>query len=753
MKMKNSFAFMACCAALTMAPLARAGDIFGGSVTDEKITASMKKAADYLLSQRTADGTWQSGTEFIPHVHTLHGSETALVLYALLNAGDSQENPRLTIRSKELAPAIRFVVDLKADSTYAASLQASVLAKLPRDKDPAVKAAIDRCRNYLVNSTRKAGGHYYSLKQAAEKPTHFDHSNSNYAVMGLVALAEAGIELPAAYWPMYENFWRTNQNKDGGWGYAPKRDRDLSTPTMTAAAIASICQIRHFTDIGIGTEMKQDKGLDSAWALLSRQYDPGSQNLYYLYSLERVGLATGRKYINTQNWYKEGAAMILKTQRDDGSWQLNKEHFYATNINPNVYTAYSLLFLARGRNPVLLNKLQYNGPWHARTQDANNLAAWVGKKLERPINWQIVTLGADEDWSDAPLLLITGSKDPNFSDEQVDKLRAFVQAGGLIFSSTDGAGPEFTAAMKKYAARILPEKTELRDLPADHAIFSMWAKPANVKLLGLSNGIRELWVHAPIDLGATWQRKTLTNKDHFELPTNLYLYATGKARLAPRLATLTVKNTNEPINRHIGMARVKLGDGSDPEPAAWPRMSKLAARFNTGLHIHTPTPTELDNGRMHFAHMTGTAAFVLDDTQRAGVKKYLDNGGLLFADAIGGNEPFAKAFTALVTQLYPDAPLQPVPADDALFAGTIKESVAMPTASYRRFMPVGRNEFLPTDKPRLQGIKNDGRWIVLFAADDVTSGLLGTNTWGIAGYTPESAQTLVRNIMMYAYTK
>ncbi|MCL5769914.1 MAG: hypothetical protein M1588_01155 [Planctomycetes bacterium] len=40
--------------------------------------------------------------------------------------------------------------------------------------------------------------------------------------------------------------------------------------------------------------------------------------------------------------------------------------------------------------------------------------------------------------------------------------------------------------------------------------------------------------------------------------------------------------------------------------------------------------------------------------------------------------------------------------------------------------------------------------MILFSPWDITSGLLGTNTWGIAGYTPASAQKLARDILLYA---
>jgi hypothetical protein len=41
-----------------------------------------------------------------------------------------------------------------------------------------------------------------------------------------------------------------------------------------------------------------------------------------------------------------------------------------------------------------------------------------------------------------------------------------------------------------------------------------------------------------------------------------------------------------------------------------------------------------------------------------------------------------------------------------------------------------------------------GNGRVIYSELDLTSGFLGTNTWGIAGYEPAYAQTLVKNLLL-----
>jgi len=46
-----------------------------------------------------------------------------------------------------------------------------------------------------------------------------------------------------------------------------------------------------------------------------------------------------------------------------------------------------------------------------------------------------------------------------------------------------------------------------------------------------------------------------------------------------------------------------------------------------------------------------------------------------------------------------------------------------------------------------------GRGRVFYTSMDITSGLLGTNTWGIAGYEPAYAQALVKNLILWTANK
>ena len=96
------------------------------------------------------------------------------------------------------------------------------------------------------------------------------------------------------------------------------------------------------------------------------------------------------------------------------------------------------MFLASGRHPVFMNKLEFDGNWSNRPRDIANLARFASRELERPVNWQVVNLeNGWEDWMDCPVLYLASHKPPALLDADYENLRHFVhEAGsGLLFTT------------------------------------------------------------------------------------------------------------------------------------------------------------------------------------------------------------------------------------------------------------------------------------------------------------------------------
>jgi hypothetical protein len=165
---------------------------------------------------------------------------------------------------------------------------------------------------------------------------------------------------------------------------------------MTAAGIATLFITQDYLNMGKGADCTgniRDPAIDKAfkWMIDNLKDLEGRRTHYTLYGIERIGVASGYKYFGTLDWYDDGADYLVKSQGANGSW--------GTGVSD---TCFAILFLVRGRAPVVMNKLEYDvdaagdkpklGNWNQRPRDCANLVRWMGQQLERDLNWQIVNL-------------------------------------------------------------------------------------------------------------------------------------------------------------------------------------------------------------------------------------------------------------------------------------------------------------------------------------------------------------------------
>ena len=576
----------------------------------------------------------------------------------------------------------------------------------------------------------------------------WDNSTSQYGVLGVWAGAEVGVEVPEQYWKDVQEHWRRSQLPSGQWSYAPNFEGSYS---MTVGGIATLLVAHDMLEAPmLGTRTAGRKPYDdfitAGLAFLEHgdnvlditQSPEGA--LYYagynLFGLERVGLASGLKYIGQADWYVELSAKMLQLQHANGAW--GKED---RGHNAVIDTSYMLLFLARGRHPVMMNKLRFDGFWTNRPRDLANLAAHASREMERPLNWQVVDIHhpADE-WADSPILYIASNEAPRLGAEEIDNIRAFVEAGGLLFTHADQGSDRFTAWAAKLAKEVFPGQA-LENVSPQHPLYSLNYKIENPRprLQAVDNGVRLLMVHSPTDLASAWQtRSTESRKTMYQLGINLYLYATGKERFRNRLDTRAVPEPPAEPAPQIDIAQVKYDGNWNPEPGAWPRFVK-SFQNNTGtrLVVHAATAAELDVNNHVIAVLTGAGPGFPDEAALAPVAKFVRDGGTLLVDACGGSGAFANAIEPWLAKLDPNAALQPVTPQDPLLKDLGPEQIRLYAleqlggagAVRLRTMPIG-----------------NGR--IVFTPLDYTSGLLGTNTWGILGYLPEYSESLATNVIL-----
>ena len=721
-------------------------------VTDEQIGHAIQKGVNYLLSR------------FDPQRHTLGGTDTsgadggglnALAVYALMQCGQAVDDERLNVRGERMGAMIEAMKESRLRrghaQTYATGIRATALGLFNRPQD---RATLRLDVNALVQAQDR-GAYSYAVDTARSGGTRnrgaWDNSNSQYGLLGVWSGAEAGVEVPGAYWAVIEQHWTETQTPDGQWNYAGGHSGSIA---MTAAGIASLFVAHDWLDAPKAARSVGRDPFSPALERGLRWFETGDNSInlagssywgYTLYGIERVGLASGFKYFGQHDWYRHLAAETLARQASDGSW------------GDVVDTSFALLFLSRGRHPILMNKVRFAGYWANRPRDVANLSRFAARQLERELNWQVVPLRPPNewtDWLDSPILYIASHKAPTLGPADYDNLRQFVAAGGLLFTQADGDSAEVNKWAGELAATLFP-RYEMQDLPADHAIYNLVYKIDEAErppLKAVTNGARLLMVHSPTDVARAWQlRDSKGRKGHFHLGINLFLYAAGKRDLRNRLDSTFVSDPGTPANGSVPVARLRYAGNWDPEPAAWSRFGRWMARqTGTGLDLSAVKLSELKPGQVRVAHLTGTARHDFTEDEIAAAKAFVEGGGVLLIDQCGGGGAFEHSVTdVLLAKAFPDAkPLPLDPGAHPLFRGGADGS-GMDDLTKPKLRPAdadgraGANGSAP-----ITGFRA-GNGHVIYTPLDVTSGLLGTRTWGIAGLHPDYAPAFVKNLIFW----
>ena len=89
---------------------------------------------------------------------------------------------------------------------------------------------------------------------------------------------------------------------------------------------------------------------------VGQNFGAGQQwKFYYLYGLERAGRLAGVRFFGQHDWYRLGAEELVHDQdKLTGFWRGQ-----LVENDPVLATSFALLFLAKGRAPVLINKLRH----------------------------------------------------------------------------------------------------------------------------------------------------------------------------------------------------------------------------------------------------------------------------------------------------------------------------------------------------------------------------------------------------------
>ena len=768
-----------------------------GDISPEEVRKAIAGGVRYLKKQQQRDGSFGS--------HAEHGQAgiSALCTLALLNAGVPPDDPDIKRALSFLekgSPSNNLAVQ-----TYTTSLQTMVFAQAdPRRFLNLISRNVRWLEQTQVNNESDYRGSW-SYGTGAGKG---DNSNSQFALLALHEAERAGVRVSDRTWKLAQEYWQRCQQDNGSFGYTVEQ-RTGGYGSMTCAGIASLAiasgRVREGNAQVRGEQIlccqqnpsdadRIERALQWLGSNFAVTHNPGmtggTWQYYYLYCLERVGRLTARRFIGDHDWYREGTEVLLGIKaslRDD--WQGSS----LGENDPRVATSMALLFLAKGRRPVLLAKLRHGDEeqWNQHKSDVNNLTRYVESRWKFDLTWQVVDLrkATVEDLLQSPVLYFCGGDNPLPGSEAgiedvARKLRGYVDRSGFLFVEAYSAGYEFDRGFRKLLERVFPEpEYRLQLLPPEHPIWRTEEKvnPDYTRpIYGIDFGCRTSVVYCPPaeqgqfrpSLSCLWelsragrdmkypQRVADQIQAGLSTGVNILAYATNRELKGKEemLSQPQKKAADDPFDRgRIRIANLRHPGGCEAAPRALANLMETAA---AQLGIRTAAEDEpisiTDDAIFNYpvVFMHGRNRFTLTEAERKQLKTYLERCGLLMANAICASQAFGDSFRREMAAMFPDNPLEPIPADHPLFT-TARGGFDLSTVTRRDPQERGAGgrmeDVLRKVPPDLDGIRFGDRYGVIFSRFDLSCALEKQNSLECRGYIREDAAKIGLNILLYAF--
>jgi hypothetical protein len=755
----------------------------------EPLVDQVRKAIDrgksFLLQRQSANGDWEA---FGMQRH--QGGATSLALLALLNAGVAPSDPAL-------AKGLKWLREVAPATTYAVGLQTMVFCLAGQNED---RERIERNVKWLIEARRMEGETLTGWKYDQRSRERPDNSNMQYALLGLHEAQVAGFAIDPEVWRSIRKYY-IDQQKDGGWGYQKAMTPSL---TMTTAGLCGL--IIAGMDLNKGREVfkegrwegcgsyEENRAVTMALEWLGERL-PTADRLdgqpyvyYYLYGLERAGRLTGLRFLGEHDWYRIGCEYLVARQGADGAWRGR-----GGEASPVIATGFALLFLSKGRTPILISKLTHDGrdrsrglilkvdspnnDWNNDRNDARHLVEYASRELfkKQPLAWQVFNPrlidartadGLVAELLQSPIAYFNGHWEPAFTPIEEELLRRYVENGGFILGEACCSQKEFDRGFRDLMARLFPE-TPLQPLPDEHPLWTaagprFAVKPnQRFKLEGIQMGCKTVVVYSPQDLSCWWESNQHDQGDGrvaFRVAANIIAYATGLELPQPRLTEVEVLRTDAPEKKvprgYLKVAQLRHRGDWQPAPRAMPNLMRELrdkAKLDVALQAEEVYPDRPEVVDFKFLYMHGRGEFRFDRAKLADLRFNLETGGLLLADACCGSEAFNKAFRNLIADLWPDGKykLERIPLGDDLFSQELN-GAAITRVRCRHNENGKRDREYQEYEPFLEGVKINGRWAVIYSKYDIGCALEKTKSPDCLGHDYDSAVRLGTAVVLYA---
>lgn len=426
--------------------------------------------------------------------------------------------------------------------------------------------------------------------------------------------------------------------------------------------------------------------------------------------------------------------------------------------------------------PVLLTKISTNDPedWTRTPNDLKGLLQWVSQNMKVNFSSNIKEFREiSTDPAQNPILYRSGYKPFKLEAKEAALLRQYLLNGGTIVFNALVGHPDFYQSAREAARMILPDSTLYR-ARMDHPVFHSFYEIGKVQFrprmerdgvapdsypwleaMDLDN--RSAIFISRWDIALGWEANQheswgYIDTDARKIGANILSYAT-----AMRDAGRSVGKSVELVDadkKSAGKFRV----GQIRHNGPWKTRAAAFPMLLNHFHSATGTPvsfelrdvslTEASIFEMPFLYMTGTTDFILSDEEIALLRKFLNNGGILLAEAGEGRQSFDKAFREQIAKVLPGKSLAALPPEHPIFARPLDARVvrARPALALR-------NNNQVEQAPELYGIELNGTLSVIYTPNDLSAGWEQAPAPYALGYESRDALALGVNILYQAVTQ
>ena len=603
--------------------------------TVKRVNNAIDKAKAALIRLEAGNGNWEGEDttgKLLSYAADQNGGVTALAALALLESGMPPDH-------EVIKRSLEYLRGLELKRTYVVALSTMVYAeaKQPRDLER-IQKNVDWLFSKAVYRGGKLMGWGYPHESA-----YVDGSNTQYAMLGLYAGKQAGVKIDDEKWKQIRQLYLDCQRDESPtaayWTYALGQDVREYGPsfTMTVAGLCGLFisgmamnesqqKLNEATGIAAEcghyvTNIPLAKGMNWIASRFSFDKAPNIKMsiLYNVYGIERLGRLSGQRFIGKYDWYREGCKFLLDSQNDDGTWRSDK----TADKVPAVATSFALLFLSKGRTPILITKFAHGDAavrdgvivergvdgivgWNRKQNDVRNLVDFASRELFNgmTLGWQVydsrkVTLDEAQIKSEVeqllacPIVYMNGHGPIVLTRQQEEILKRYVDEGGFLFAEACCGDEEFIKSFKELMQKLFREN-DLIHMPGQHPIWYSFfqVSPADFpKVYCLERGCKTVVVFTETPMAGYWEEARFMPKKGkpaidrgqraFQFAGNVIAYATGMQppeQRGTRKMIVDLDKEQAPPRGAFKPVQLKLRGEPAPAPAAMREPASLCGR-------------------------------------------------------------------------------------------------------------------------------------------------------------------------------